>query len=492
MIFKPVEAFIEHNFRAGWGLDFQNVKRGLYKDYYYNLAYVDRDVYGNGTQYTNYGSVLNLNGGTCEGSVDLWGVSLCSTEPTITGTQLNGQWVRTFGLMEKDAPENKADLDVLSYAFYLEDDMKILNSDSIGFLNARLGVRLDGDNYMAKSSLAPRFSLAYITPVKPEFQTQLTFGANRYYARNLFMYKLNEVGSLFTKAYTRETITSPWVAIPYDDGSTSKFKELKIPYSDELMVGVSQEIDVVNLNLKYINRLGKDEIIRQSRPERGYTNNGKSRSDIVSLAVQNTTPIKTANIYHHYLFAFDYTMVNRSYLLGTSYSDDWYDNVEILYNGEVIKYKDRPVENFARPWTLRLNTTHNLQFKQVNLLWNNFFRYRSGYDKMVTLNRTTPGYDATIGSTMTQYGRHHFKGAFSWDMRIGLDFRVDTLLRKESEAGRIYINVDIVNVLNAKNEATLSNNYNYGQIPIGFVNATYGSVAYDVGRQFWIQVGYKY
>ena len=111
---------------------------------------------------------------------------------------------------------------------------------------------------------------------------------------------------------------------------------------------------------------------------------------------------------------------------------------------------------------------------------------------MVTLNRTTPGYDATIGSTMTQYGRHHFKGAFSWDMRIGLDFRVDTLLRKESEAGRIYINVDIVNVLNAKNEATLSNNYNYGQIPIGFVNATYGSVAYDVGRQFWIQVGYKY
>ena len=58
---------------------------------------------------------------------------------------------------------------------------------------------------------------------------------------------------------------------------------------------------------------------------------------------------------------------------------------------------------------------------------------------------------------MEQYGKYHFKGAFTWDMRVGFEFRVDSLLRKEVNAGMLYVNVDIINVLNAKNLTTISN-----------------------------------
>ncbi len=482
MSFNPIGPI---TFRVGAELNYQDAYRALQKDYY-------QGRWGQ--------NLVNLNGRAClENDNPFFGIPLCSTgvtRATSSRAAYQGQYINAMRLYEKDHPYNNSNLYALSYALYVEEYIKVLDSTKVGVINARFGVRFDGDNYMSKKVFAPRFSLAYNTPVRPEYRTQITFGANRYYARNLLSYKLNDIGLNRTKEFTRTDETSPWVEVPATNSSSYEFQKLDIPYSNELMVGISQEIGVVNLNAKYIGRRDKDELVykRTANVPRSYywSNEGSSKSDVISLAVQNTTPIKTANIYHHYLFAFDWTQVRRTYNIYESSVDDGSENPDIFYDGKVIKYNERPTENFARPWTIRLNTTHSWQFKQANLLWNNFFRYRSGYDKMVTLNRTTPGYDATIGSTMTQYGRHHFKGAFSWDMRIGLDFRVDTLLRKESEAGRIYINVDIVNVLNAKNEATLSNNYNYGQIPTGFVSATYGSVAYEVGRQFWIQIGYKY
>lgn len=461
--------------RVGAEFDYQYVNREILDDYYYN-SFV-----------TGVGYTADLNGAAC-GGVDLFGVPLCSTATTTgTGTQawlkeLNGQYIKALNVIKKSLTK----LDVLSYAFYVEEDIRLFDYAKIGEMNARLGLRVDGDSYMDKGTAAPRLSLSYIAPWRGGgFDTRLSFGANRYYGRNLFSYRLYDSILAATKNLTRADINSPWVESDVSAKSQYAFNRLDIPYSDEVMVGISQDIGLVNFNAKYINRQGKDEIIQRGTYSNGYyyTNEGSSKSDIITASIENTEPFKTLNVYHHFLFAFDYTAVNRAY--NPFAADETYiDDPDIYYDGKVIKYSERPTENFALPWTLRLSTTQTMKLGSTRLLWNNFFRYRSGYDRMVVLNTRSPNYNTTIGNKMTQYGKYHFKGAFTWDMRAGLEFDM-------GKAGMFYTNVDIINVLNLKNETTISGaNGNMATGSILSASAAYP--VYDVGRQFWLQFGYKY
>ena len=475
MLFKPKQFVVEHNFRVGAEFDYKNASNGILKDYYMN-----RNWTYNGTQ-----SNMEYGINSCVGSDDFLGISLCSTEPILTGANAgkNGQWVKRLFLMSKDEPRNNVKLDMFSYAAYVEDDMKIFDSKKVGVLSTRLGLRFDGDSYMSKKVLAPRFSLAYTTAAAKEFQSKISFGANRYYARNLFSYKLSEMGELFTKVIERATLGSPWVESAYDDTSNYSFNKLKIPYSDELMVGFSQNIGIFNVNTKYINRQGKDELIRRASPTR-WTNDGSSKSHIISLILENTEIIDFANVKNHFLFAFDYTLVNRTYNIQDSSSEDWVTNPDIFYNGKIIKYRERPTENFARPYTIRLNTTHHFNLGRTTFLLNNFFRYRSGYDRMVRLVKnntyTSPNYNPNIDAGITQYGRYHFKGAFIWDMRVGFERNINK--------GSLYMNFDINNVLNLKN---LTNYTQEGSL-YDLVQDRYSTPMYETGRQLWIQIGYKY
>lgn len=452
--------------RVGAEFDYQYVAREVMKDYYYNTSYRN--------------DIANLNGAAC-GGVDLFGVPLCSTATTAL-FNYNGQYIKNLNVFKKSLTK----LDVLSYAFYIEEDIRLFDYAKIGEMNARLGLRVDGDSYMDKGTAAPRLSLSYIAPWRGGgFDTRLSFGANRYYGRNLFSYRLYDSILAATKKLTRADINSPWVESDVSAKSQYKFNRLDIPYSDEVMVGISQDIGLVNFNAKYINRQGKDEIIQRGTYSKGYyyTNEGSSKSDIITASIENTEPFKTLNVYHHFLFAFDYTAVNRAY--NPFAADETYiDDPDILYDGKIIKYSERPTENFVRPWTLRLSTTQTMKLGFTRLLWNNFFRYRSGYDRMVLLNTRSPNYNTTIGNKMRQYGKYHFKGAFTWDMRAGVEFML-------GKAGTFYTNVDIINVLNLKNETTISGaNGNMATGSILSASAAYP--VYDVGRQFWLQFGYKY
>ena len=461
--------------RVGAEFDYQYVNRKILDDTYYSGS-----VKGEG--YTS-----DLKGAPCTG-VDLFGVPLCSTATTTATTAannnvvLNGQYIKSLNVIKKSLTK----LDVLSYAFYVEEDIRLFDYTKIGEMNARLGLRVDGDSYMDKGTAAPRLSLSYIAPWRGGgFNTRLSFGANRYYGRNLFSYRLYDSILSATKNLTRADINSPWIESDVSAKSQFKFNRLDIPYSDEVMVGLSQDIGAVNFNAKYINRQGKDEIIQRGSSSKGYyyTNEGSSKSDIITASIENTEPFKTLNVYHHFLFAFDYTAVNRAY--NPFAADETYiDDPDILYDGKIIKYSERPTENFALPWTLRLSTTQTMKLGFTRLLWNNFFRYRSGYDRMVSLTKTSPNWNAQIGDKMSQYGKYHFKGAFTWDMRLGLEFML-------GKAGTFYTNVDIINVLNLKNETTISNAY--GNMLTGTIlGASAASPVYDVGRQFWLQFGYKY
>ncbi|WP_343353763.1 hypothetical protein V3I05_01340 [Helicobacter mastomyrinus] len=430
-----------------------------------------------------------------------------------------GQWVRGSRFYGKGSVA----LNNILGALFIEDNMKI-PLGYIGALNIRPGLRIDSDSYMGKVTFAPRFSLNYQTPwnegnIGQHFATQITAGANRYYGRNIFAYAISGQLESLRRDVSRSEISKSFEEIlaegrvcanRNDDNcistigvNTTKFSQLKVPYADELMIGISQRIYDMNLGIKYIYRAGRDEIRRSSRSVSNlptdsnyssnyyiYTNEGISTTNVITLTLENTHPLKILGVKNHIFFAFDWTNVNRNY---TDYSDTLTNqelaNQWISWNGQIIRYADKPAENFNRPYTLRLNTTHTFNVGKTKWLLNNFFRYRSSYKAMAsTLATSTVATrppdkidldgDGIPETPVDTFRPLDIKGAFTWDMRLG--FEVDM-----HKGNTMYMNVDIYNVLDAKNLAIASAAY----------STTAGTTAtpvYEVGRQFWLQLGYRY
>ena len=125
---------------------------------------------------------------------------------------------------------------------------------------------------------------------------------------------------------------------------------------------------------------------------------------------------------------------------------------------------------YKEPLTFKLSTTHILHYGKMNLSWSNLFTAKGSYKRVIYAGES---------STNNAHKTHKFNPSFNWDMRLGLD------------AGSLYINVDVFNVLDSKTV-----------VPIGAENGVYLNasgvstnamiLAYQLGRQFWLQVGYKF
>ena len=507
---------ITHNFRVGGEAGFNSAMRNRANGYYIFANYRLNGM-------SDY--IANLNGSSC--GVDSLGLTSCSEASTnYGGTNYNEVWQGQYFTQVRAHAPGKNVFNTFSYGMYAEDDMEI-DLGKVGGFNARIGLRLDGDNYMSKHTLAPRFSTSYITPTSKDWRTQLTFGANRYYGRNMLTYRIYDADNAeqSLKYYYRTSAQSDWILSQADHPITSTiFSKLKVPYDDELMVGITQNLGIFSVSLKYIHRDGKDQIYRTRRdssiprPDLShssqsyiYSNGGKSRADVITLTLQNIKPIITHQIAHNYLLSFDYTQSKRDYnpyLTSTDYNANLFDIV--LCEGKLAFYGqcfEQP-ENFVRPWTLRLTTTHAFALKRTKWIINNFFRFRSGYTRRLQIwnkqykdYQTTrpniyqqyqgPGFDARF-DFLNQYATREIRWAFNWDMRVGVEYNI-------TKSGHIfYVNVDINNVLNLRNETTLttgSANLDGGGDVASAYNAnalSYTAKAYELGRQFWVQVGYKF
>ena len=425
---------------------------------------------------------------------------------------------------------------------FVEDDMKF-DLHKGGEINTRLGLRLDYDTYMDKATIAPRFSLNYITPAPKEWQTQLTFGANRYYGRNLFAYALADGKNKLNILAYRASANESWDSVVANGNpctktilnlstettsctnataaNDTKFNQLKVPYADEFMGGIAQNIKDFTLSVKYIYRKGKDEVRRTTRNVLGleadstrtanyyvYTNGGASNTNIITLSLQHTKPIITYGIAHFYLIALDYTQVKRNYAdYNASMITPELENELISYQGKIMRYADKPADNFIRPFTFRLNTTHTFQIKRTKILLNNLFRWRSSYNTAVSVSgsndcKVSPnasgcnlrdGIDSNGDGTIQDseridtFKKFNIANAFNWDMRLGFEVNVN-------KGNTVYANLDIYNVLDNQNltvyNAIATSGPTNGQV---ITSASQTAVpVYELGRQFWVQVGYKF
>lgn len=486
---------------GNWGNSFN-----IGAEYSYTNAYYERveDMWFFGSAFMR----PLTNGQTC-----LANDIACSASPVyFAGKQGTIDWKDNKGQYAQRTDFYKAgkiNLDNHAFSAFIEDNMKFELGES-GDMNMRIGLRLDYDTLMGKATLAPRFALNYIFPWSKwetgggnNFATQLTFGANRYYGRNLFAYKLMDSRSSLKYTLQRTTPTTSWDnATSTQNKNDTNFKKIRVPYADEFMGGITQKIYMFVVSAKYIHRKGVDEIRKMCQAQDGsistmncasntaqtkdlhyvYTNEGQSESEIISLSISNVGGLDFGEVKNHILFAFDFTSVRRNYDdYNTNMSADELNNEMIWYGGQIVRYDNKPATNFAQPYTLRINTTTTFPLWRTKWLWNNFFSWKSPYYAMANIGKSTQKWKdlkQQYPEITAAFEKYRVPFSFSWDMRVG--FEVDIY-----KGNTLYFNLDIINVLNNKNiiidSATYADNAGLTAIPV-----------YEVGRQFWLQVGYKF
>lgn len=387
----------------------------------------------------------------------------CSVSPLLNGK--SRQWAN----LRTQYNAGKLDLTENAYAVFIDDQMQI------GKLSLRPGVRFEGDDYMQQKTLSPRFAGDY--DFFGDRSTVLVFGANRYYGRNLFKYRLADGRQGFNTTYTRSSQTSEWVG--RQTLNTNRFSDMNIPYDDELMLGLEQRWLNTDFRLKYVHRKGKDQVVRSSSRVLGldplegyqaiyytYVNAGASESDNLSLTVTPNQPLRVLGSVTSLQLALDWSRSKNAYsTYEAGFNDAEYADGDVLYDGKRMAYSQLPASDFNRPWTARLTTI--TEIPRWHLSISNFFRYRGAYDQIIDTGRTTD----VDGEALAVYDTASVAGAPTWDMRVKWEMPT---AREQA----LFVAVDVTNVTDKVNSIVS--------------NSSTVRTTYEVGRQYWLEVGYRF
>ena len=390
---------------------------------------------------------------------------LCSMGTTVNGWE--GQYAN-----KKTVTQGKTSFDTRSWALYIQDEIRYKR------LTVRPGLRMDGDDYMKQVTLAPRFAVEL--DVFGNGQTRLTAGANRYYGRNLYAYKLRDGVAAMNTEYTRPTPSADW-QMTKRAPNDSKFNQLKVPYDDELTLGLSHVQWDTEFAVKYVNRKGREQVSRAWGSQIGaptddpttlaanyytYYNGGQSEADIYTLTITPLHSFVVGSTRTTGQFAMDWSTVqntglsNYSANIGAIYVED----PTIQYDGKFMKYSDMPASNYNRPWTARLTTVTEVE--PLHLTWSNFLRYRDGYRRIAATGKTTE----FQGAAVRVWEETPFSGALTWDTRLAWEMPT-------AKDQSVFVNLDVTNLLDKQIVSTTD---------------TTGLTTFEVGRQFMVEVGYTF
>ncbi|MSN96219.1 TonB-dependent receptor plug domain-containing protein [Campylobacter sp. FMV-PI01] len=420
----PFQTFnIAHNINSGFEISQQKARYKILKPY---------------IQYPETSPIL-------DGYICKDGDLTCVNDDSYKDQNATGQfhtYKEYYGDLDHKAQDRKI-------AFYLEDEIIYER------LKLRPGIRIEKNNLVNDILISPRFASEY------EFVDKnfLGFGLNRYYGRNLFTHYLYVETEKYKKHYSRET---PKDEFKFDEESVEIYglNEIKNPYDDEFSVFYRGDIENARVNLKYIKRKSKDEVREMPGELIGrdskiyYTNNGKSKTDIYILSVENTKPIEILNTKNH--FSFNITKINK-----IDKTKD-YKKIKKFRNMQLVEYEGKTILKNEIPWPdykipLSAKFSHNMSFRNFTITNHITFTY-----KINQITQTGKNKDK-----IEIYEKTTIPSKTLWDMRISYEQNLKNGIK-------FFSNLDINNVLNKK-------------YPLNPNRTIFGT-----GRNFWLEAGLRW
>ncbi|MGJ3355492.1 secretin and TonB N-terminal domain-containing protein [Providencia sp. Je.9.19] len=364
--------------------------------------------------------------------------------------------------------------DYTNYAIFLDDSIQY------GKLTLRPGIRLDRDDFVNRTNIAPRLSGVY--DVFGDSKTQIIAGANRYYGRSMLTYALYGAQN----GGMQNCNGSEWdpCSLNLDNNNWDNKKDyeglesLKTPYNDELTLALQQEILSTTWRLQYVHREGYDEVRNRTKYDtrdadkrsiRTFDNGGRSSHDTVTLSASNTQPWEWADASHVMTASFTWQQSESNTPKDAGYTA--YDPAnkvnlnKVWYDGKVIDASKLPSTSFNSPIKLNLELTS--VWDEYDVTWYNRLQWWGARSQAVRYDNSYY-FDPEVGQ-VRKYTKQNFASKYTWDTRLGW---------KPDFAYGFGFSVEVNNVLNNKNIADR------------FVFEDRTLKSYDAGRQFWLQVNY--
>ena len=365
-------------------------------------------------------------------------------------------------------PADSTDAIIRFYDAYLEDTI------NWGRLTIRPGLRFSSDDLQYNDNWAIR--LAAGVDVFGNGSTMLIGCSNRYYGKTLLTHALAEKRAALeiwrrdSKSLDSENKFKPWGFSPRTVFPATRLADLDTPYADEWTVGIAQKVLGGTLKLDYVERQGKDELYSKilDRDAAGYvytewTNDGRSWHQEATLSWEK-------NWLDHYLLISacwqETETSNGTYddSISTAIDRDRNGVIDpVWYNGRLVDREDLPRSDFNREWTAVLTYMGRLPY---GFTFTNVTRYRSGYNAIANTGEDTLPMPPT-DRPLDIY--EEVKQPESWIFDWRLDWE-----KKIRNAQSLIVSLELNNVFNEK------------------VASGEAIDVYDLGRQFWLGMTYKF
>lgn len=366
-------------------------------------------------------------------------------------------------------PAGKSRAEINQGALFVEDLARL------GRWELRPGLRLEHNDLMAQTNLAPRLATSY--DLFGDRSSVLIAGLNRYYDSTLLTAKLREVKQPFRSESRAAFRNRPlaWEQNAVQGVSLTRFSELDTPYSDELTLGLDQALYGGRLSLKYVLREGRDELATSYGPLQAdglrrftFNNLGRSRHEAYRLTWER-------NWSAHLL------SLNATYQETRSNHNDYDDQLgqddaggQVWFGDQLISLSELPGRDHNRPW--RLNLTYVATLPR-GFTFTNISRWRSGYRSIENTGRTKalPGSESRpdpftgepLFETRDVYQEVKFGQVVTFDWKLSWKCPL-------WQGQRVELTLEANNLFNARSR-------------------TAGTTeAYELGRQFWAGMEYYF
>lgn len=369
-------------------------------------------------------------------------------------------------------PADSTDAVIRFYDAYVEDTI------NWGRLTIRPGLRFSSDDLQYNDNWAIR--LAAGLDLLGDGGTMLIGGSNRYYGKTLLTHALAEKRTPFevwrrdSKSLDSDNNFKPWTSVPRSVITATRLAELDTPYTDEWTAGLSQKLAGGRLNLDYVERSGKDELYARvlDRDPTGHiytewTNDGRSQHREATLSWERSWQ-------NHYLLisaAWQETETSNE-----TYNDlitaviDWDKNGMIdpvWYHGRLVERDELPRSDFNREWTAAITYIGRLP---GNFFFTNVARYRSPY---AALENTGEDYVVLGPDNSTVVEKYDIYDDVKQSSSLIFDWRLDWE-RQLWRDQMLVLTLEVNNVFDKK------------------VRAGERIDIYELGRQFWLGMTYKF